>query len=472
MGSDASTISAFEDAQWLRRFAQRLTRDADEADDLVQETLVEAWRDPPADTRRSLRPWLASVLRNRRRMSARSQQRRQRRERLAHEEPSGPVTPDAEHQRLEVLSILVTALQELGPEDQRILVRRFFDGDSAAEIARALGVPSATIRSRIHRGLERLRQHLDRAYGERKTWCAAVLAMDGPAPATTVAPAASSPTMSLTAKLLALPVIAALGATVVLAVDAPTMPDAPPVAAPDVEPASAEPAEVSTPRAVWERRRRQIDGALASAPRAPEAAAASSRPDPEASHRAYRQLVQACIEDLDSEAVGALTLSIREIGAPDIGTIFDSVEVAHTNFDDEETLECLVQSMYAYVGEAPPEPFERNVTRTMRLGDAETEDAQSKQVVGYIVGAHAGEVRFCGTKADEVAGSVTYTVTIADNGSVASSVAGETDLPSIVVECITAATLRWKFPATVAGRTLEHTLTLPIPGQPPGPAKP
>ncbi|MCH9685108.1 MAG: hypothetical protein K0V04_26965, partial [Deltaproteobacteria bacterium] len=90
--ASTATATAFQDMQWLPRFAERLAKDEDEAQDLVQETLVEAWRDPPVDSERPLRPWLASVLRNRFRMMRRG---RERREALT-EEPREVAQPDDE----------------------------------------------------------------------------------------------------------------------------------------------------------------------------------------------------------------------------------------------------------------------------------------------------------------------------------------------------------------------------------------
>ena len=51
----ALPTAVLEDLQWLQRLAALLARDADEADDLVQDTLVKAWQEPPPDTRRAHR---------------------------------------------------------------------------------------------------------------------------------------------------------------------------------------------------------------------------------------------------------------------------------------------------------------------------------------------------------------------------------------------------------------------------------
>ncbi|MCH9688647.1 MAG: sigma-70 family RNA polymerase sigma factor [Deltaproteobacteria bacterium] len=471
MSSAASTFAAFEDVQWLSRFALRLAHDADEAQDLVQDTLVEAWRDPPADTGRSLRPWLASVLRNRLRMTRRGRERRQRREAQA-EDGREVATPDDELARLEVLSVLLSQLRELPSEDQAIVVRRFFEGQTAVEIGRALGVPAATIRSRSHRSLKRLKARLDHDFGDRKTWCAAVSSISVGGSATPVPSAASKPTMSIAAKAIIVATVT-LGAGAYAyatsdsepaAVPTPVavpMPAAAPTPAPAAGPESklAPAALIETPEARWKARRAKIRGTA----RVEPTTAAAPKIFPTRAAADYGELVRACIEDLDSRAAGALTLSIHEVGAPGVGTIYETVDVVHTNFDDEETIECLVQSMYAYVGEAPEAPLDRVVTRNIALGIAETLEPQLKQMAGYIAGAHVAEIRACQSKAEgEVVGTVAYAVTIGEGGVVEDSTPGPSALPSAVVDCVTTATKGWPFPKTLAGRTFTHAFTFPI----------
>lgn len=477
--------AVLEDLQWLQRFAAVMARDADEADDLVQETLVRAWQDPPPDTDRPLRPWLGTVLRNRLRMRQRGERRRDAREQQAPALGSEARAPDAEHERLEVLRILLAELQRLSPRDQKIIVRRFFEGESAAEIGRALDIPSATIRSRIHRSLAQLRSSLDERFGSRQTWCAAVLAMP---PTGSLAPVASnagsSSTMSTMMKTL---LITTLGGTtgVIGWMATKGEPEPEPSATPTTQTPRAaavvEPTarEANDPRARWEGRRRDIRRSL---PRADEGARAGAVPpapttaepahdDPhdDVIRSDFRELVSACMEDLGAQSTGAVTLSIHEIGAPGVGTIYESVEVVDASFDRPEVIECLTQSMYGYVGEAPAEPIDRYVTTTTPLGKPEPGPDKDAQTIGYIVGAHLGEVRFCESKAEgEVVGSVTVTITIGEGGRTDASVAKPSKLPAAVVECIENATKRWMYPAKLAGKSFDREFVLPVPGKPAG----
>lgn len=492
MKTAVSTFDVLDDLQWLQRLATKMARDADEAADLVQDTLVDAWRDPPRDTEGSLRPWLATVLRNRFFMRRRGRIRQERREQRAAAASPERSTPEREHERLEVLHILLGELRRLPEDDQSIIVRRFIEDQSAAEIGRDLGIPSATIRSRIHRSLQRLRRSLDRKYGSRTAWCAAVLAMprEGLAPPTSSVGRDSA--MSITAKAILLISTGALGVAGWFAVG-PTD-DAPAevastdeqrpggIATSGVEPSTRAgggvdghaDVEVGS-RAQWERRRRDIrrvlPEVLEDAPEEAEPPASVQRR--RAEYLDFHEMVDACTEDLGTGATGALTLSIHEIGAPGVGTIYDSVEVVHSNLDDPEVIECLTQSMYAHVGEPPAEAYERVRVRTMPIGEPVEPSEQDAQKIGFIVGAHMGEVRFCESKAEgKVEGSVSIALTIGESGLAESAVPGSSDLPAPVVECITNATKRWKFPDSLIGKNWDQRFVLPIGGQPSGPVEP
>jgi hypothetical protein len=71
-----------------------------------------------------------------------------------------------------VVAEIVAGLDE--PFRQTI-VRRFFEGESSAEIARRLRIPEGTVRWRLKEGLDRVRRQLDARHGDnRKEWMAAL----------------------------------------------------------------------------------------------------------------------------------------------------------------------------------------------------------------------------------------------------------------------------------------------------------
>jgi RNA polymerase sigma-70 factor (ECF subfamily) len=56
---------------------------------------------------------------------------------------------------------LESFLHTLSEEDRAIMLRRYYDGDSAEDIARALGLRAGTVRVRLHRMRASLREHLE-----------------------------------------------------------------------------------------------------------------------------------------------------------------------------------------------------------------------------------------------------------------------------------------------------------------------
>ena len=157
-----------EHAAWVRELARRLVRDESRREDVVQATWVAALTATP-DRIADLRAWFASVMRNVARLDHRSETNRRVREReVARGErtpPTGDLVAEAELSKRLVEQVL--ALDE--PYRQTLLLR-YFKGRSAEEIARMEGVPASTVRNRMRRGLERLREKLDREHGDRKTW--------------------------------------------------------------------------------------------------------------------------------------------------------------------------------------------------------------------------------------------------------------------------------------------------------------
>ncbi len=152
-------------AQGLRRLARALVRDPHAADDLVQDTFVVALRNGglPAMA------WLRGVLRNRARERNRAESRRQRREERALS-PSPAPRPDETAAHIDEQRRVAEALKRVGEPFRTTLWLRYFAGRSAAAIAREQGIAIATVRTRVHRGLELLRTELDRAHGDGRTW--------------------------------------------------------------------------------------------------------------------------------------------------------------------------------------------------------------------------------------------------------------------------------------------------------------
>ena len=166
-GQDLSELMAEVDG--CRRLARGVVGDFHGGDDVAQEALLTGLR--RAHTRqKEWRPWLAGIVRNKARESRRAARRRADHERAAMRQRSEPSVAESVV-RVETQQKLLGAMLRL-PEAQRsALVRRFFDNDPPRRIASDLGVPVETVRTRIKRGLERLRQDMtERHGGDERAW--------------------------------------------------------------------------------------------------------------------------------------------------------------------------------------------------------------------------------------------------------------------------------------------------------------
>jgi len=164
-------------AAWIRRLARGLVRHAASAEDLVQDAWVAALKGP-APGGRALRPWLGTVVRNAARQGFRARGRRAQREAEARG-PEPLASPAELAERLETERRLTDELARLEEPYRSTLMLRYYDGLEPSEIARRLGLPAGSVRWRVKRGLELLRERLDQRFGERAHWCALVLPLAG-----------------------------------------------------------------------------------------------------------------------------------------------------------------------------------------------------------------------------------------------------------------------------------------------------
>jgi len=182
-----------EHSEWLSALASHLVRDPSEAEDLVQDTWFAALRSGPRD-KALYRPWLNRVLRNLANLSFRKRERRCAREQLAasREKVAGP---EESVQKLEIFRLVVEVVLSLDDSSRDVVILRYFEGLSGAEIARRLDVKPSAIRMRLKRALEQLRAELDRRHGDdRSVWLASVAILipvtSGMMPGSSTAPAA------------------------------------------------------------------------------------------------------------------------------------------------------------------------------------------------------------------------------------------------------------------------------------------
>lgn len=140
--------------QALLAYAMRLTGDRAAAQDLVQESMLRAWRTPEALNRseRSARAWLFGIARHIAIHQWRS-------DRSRHEIPTDP-TPETElSEELDAALQswqIVEALYRLSDRHRQTVFECYYHRRTVAEAAAVLGVPEGTIKSRLHYGLHAL----------------------------------------------------------------------------------------------------------------------------------------------------------------------------------------------------------------------------------------------------------------------------------------------------------------------------
>ncbi len=145
----------------LEGWARSRFTDQQMANDVVQETVLLAWRkyhqfDPSRGTERA---WMFGIARN----VAASQHRRS--ERYLRVVPTEQTTDvgqlDPELSRLAEVSFIVDGLQKLSEDHRAVIAAAYWDGLSTKEIAQRFGVPDGTVKSRLHHALRILRVHLE-----------------------------------------------------------------------------------------------------------------------------------------------------------------------------------------------------------------------------------------------------------------------------------------------------------------------
>lgn len=160
-------------ADFLRRLVRDLVADDAGRRDLTQQVWLQALRSPPRDAR-GLRGWLATTARNLVANSRRSDARRAARELDAAPREHAPAADEILAREAVRESVLRAVLALDEPFREAVLLR-YYEGLAPREIAARLGVPDATVRTRVARGLERLRARLDAQHRDRSAWAIAAL---------------------------------------------------------------------------------------------------------------------------------------------------------------------------------------------------------------------------------------------------------------------------------------------------------
>src|SRR5262245_17163137 len=152
----------------LRALALRMSGRPEDADELVQETLLVGMERPPQGDA-DAKAWLRGILR-RLWFRRRGRAARARATELDPALPARTVPAGADLERAEVVGRLTRLVEEL-EEPYRTVVRlRYYEDRSPSEIAARLGRPVNTITSQLARAPARLRERVERRDGRRTSW--------------------------------------------------------------------------------------------------------------------------------------------------------------------------------------------------------------------------------------------------------------------------------------------------------------
>ncbi len=187
--------------EWLRNFARELLSDSATAEDVAQDTWLAFLRRPPSADR-PLRPWLSAVLRNLALNLKRGQARRRSREDSIVDSAATTSYPAAEElaHEAESFSVLLQLVLELEEPQREAVLLRYFKNVAPIEIAKQLGIPAGTVRSKLSAARASIRASLESRGGEQdsKAWMTVLLPV-----ANSAAPATQAATWLFSAKAVA-----------------------------------------------------------------------------------------------------------------------------------------------------------------------------------------------------------------------------------------------------------------------------
>lgn len=157
--TDADLLRALHDryGRALWSYAVGLTGgDHARAEDVVQETLLRAWRHPAVldETDGSARGWLFTVAR---RIAIDEWRAARRRAEVVTDEVPEPAVEDTADRAVD-RALVRAALATLSADHRQVLLECYIRGLPVAEAAARLGIPPGTVKSRTHYALHALRQ--------------------------------------------------------------------------------------------------------------------------------------------------------------------------------------------------------------------------------------------------------------------------------------------------------------------------
>ena len=144
-------------------FLRAFRYDEDEAADACQETFLKVWQAAEQfNPTSAFRPWLYTIAYNlcRSRFRHSEQVERYRAEQLATTVDEYTDACELQLDNATLQRALVATLETLPPESRTLFALRFEEELGIAQVAQILGIPEGTVKSRLHRRLNHLKQQL------------------------------------------------------------------------------------------------------------------------------------------------------------------------------------------------------------------------------------------------------------------------------------------------------------------------
>jgi RNA polymerase sigma-70 factor (ECF subfamily) len=171
-GDSAALIALYDRfAPTMLGLALRIVRSRSEAEDIVQDAFVRAWREAPSfdRARGSAATWLATLTRNRAIDLLRAKGRKLKHDAAlsveAERAGSSDESPEAHVARGQRARAVREAIAKLSSDQRQALELAYFGGLSHSEIAEVLEQPLGTVKTRLLTAAKKLREALA-AHGE------------------------------------------------------------------------------------------------------------------------------------------------------------------------------------------------------------------------------------------------------------------------------------------------------------------
>ena len=163
---DRAAFAALYDRTHAKLFGivLRILKDRARAEDVLQDVYLKIWQRASSYDRRYGKPvtWMAAVARNRAIDVVRAQRPTATLDEEGDEETvfqaGGNVATDLDPAEIEALR---TCLSEIEEEDRNLILLAYYEGYSREELAERFAMPIGTVKTRLRRGLQRLRGCLD-----------------------------------------------------------------------------------------------------------------------------------------------------------------------------------------------------------------------------------------------------------------------------------------------------------------------